>query len=176
MRMKRFLFILAVAFCMATTASAQVTLKEAAQAVASQKWSIGARVGSGFQAQTECFYAPDKYVEGRLGMAWVHGGISADFTLLHNWNVCVMDWTPDDGEWFLDAGVGLNVGGVPHLATVGIAGQIKLGVKFTEVPIRLAIDFSPAIGPAFVYGSGECSSDFNVMGLCNLGLSATYCF
>ena len=180
MRMKKFLLVVAAMFCVATTASAKspfkTSVQQAAQTVASQKWSIGARVGSGFQAQAECFYSDNKYVEGRLGMAWVLGGISADFSILHNWNVCNMDWTPDAGIWFLDAGVGVNAGGVANLATVGVTGQVKLGIKFDEVPIRLAIDFSPVVGPYIDYWGGGCYCGFNVRGLCNLGISATYCF
>ena len=107
MRMKKFILVLAAIFCVATTASAKGgKFQQAVQTVASQQWSVGARVGSGFQAQAECFYSDNKYVEGRLGMSWVYGGVVADFSVLHNWNVCKMDWTPDAGQWFLDAGVG----------------------------------------------------------------------
>ena len=173
--MKKFFLILAAAFCVAATASAQGKLESAAKAVASQKWTVGARVGSGFQAQAECFYAADKYVEGRLGMSWVDG-IGADFTILHNWNVCTMDWTPDAGQWFFDAGVGLNVGGAAHVATLGIAGQAKLGIKFNAAPIRLALDFTPAFGPWIAYYNGSVGADFYTRGICNLGISATYCF
>ena len=176
MRMKKFLLVLAAAFCVVTTASAAGKIKQAAQTVASQKWSVGARVGSGFQAQAECFYSDSKYVEGRLGMSWVYGGVLADFSVLHNWNVCKMDWTPDAGQWFLDAGVGANVGGAANLATIGVTGQVKLGIKFDAAPIRLAFDFSPVIGPAILYWKGGAACGFNTMGLCNLGISATYCF
>ena len=172
---KIFLVLVAALFCV-TTVAAQNKLQSAVQTVASQKWSIGARVGSGFQAQSECFYSDNKYVEGRLGMSWVHGGISADFSVLHNWNICKMDWTPDSCIWFLDAGVGAHVGGVAHFATVGVTGQVKLGVEFSEAPIRIAFDFSPVVGPGFVYGGGGRACGFNTMGLCNLGISATYTF
>ena len=177
MRMKRFLLVVIAAFCVVTAASAQSKIKQAAQTVASQKWSVGARIGSGFQAQAECFYSSDKYVEGRFGMSWV-GGLAADFTVLHNWNVCNMDWTPDVGKWFVDAGVGLNVGGVAHYATLGVAGQAKLGIQFSEVPIRLAVDYTPSFGPWITYGFGKGNNGagFNKWALCNLGISATYCF
>ena len=168
MRMKKFLLVVTALFCVATVASAQT--------IASQKWTVGARIGSGFQAQAECFYSDNKYVEGRLGMSWVLGGLSADFSVLHNWNICNMDWTPDAGTWFIDAGVGVNVGGVAHYATVGVTGQVKLGILFEDAPIRLAIDFSPVIGPGFLYNGRECAVGYNTMGLCNLGISATYCF
>ena len=181
--MKKFFLILAAAFCVATV-SAQSTfessVQQAAQVIASQKWSVGARIGSGFQAQAECFYAGDKYLEGRFGMSWAGGKgyLGADFTVLHNWNLFRMDWTPDVGEWFFDAGVGLNVGGAAHVATLGIAGQAKIGIKFSEVPIRLAFDVTPSFGPKMSYGNGKGNNpvDFHTWGLCNLGISATYCF
>ena len=176
--MKKIFLVLAAALCVATVSAQnkfESSVKQAAKTVASQKWSVGARVGSGFQAQAECFYAGNKYFEGRLGLQWIDG-IGADFTLLHNWNVCTMDWTPSAGKWFFDAGVGVNVGGAAHVATVGVAGQAKLGIKFNDVPIRLAIDFTPVFGLAIPYYQGDYGLLFNKMGLCNLGLSATYCF
>ena len=179
MRMKKIFLVLAAALCVATVSAQskfESSVKQAAKTVASQKWSVGARVGSGFQAQSECFYSGKAYVEGRLGMSWVMGGIAADFTILHNWNVCTMDWTPSVGKWFFDAGVGVNVGGVAHLATLGVAGQAKLGIKFNAAPVRLALDITPAFGPAIGYGKGWSGATFNTMGVCNLGLSATYCF
>ena len=177
--MKKFLLVVVAMLCVATVSAQskfESSVKQAAQTVASQKWSVGLRVGSGLQADAECFYAADKYVEGRLGMSWVHGGIIADFTALHNWNVCNMDWTPSAGKWFFDAGVGVNVGGAANLVTLGVAGQAKLGIKFNAAPVRLAFDFSPVVGPAIIYWKGDSAAGFNTMGLCNLGISATYCF
>jgi hypothetical protein len=172
--MKKIFLILAAALCVATV-SAQNKFQSAVQAVASQKWSVGARLGSGFQAQAECFYGDKTYVEGRFGMQWV-AGVTADFTVLHNWNCFTMDWTPSVGKWFFDAGVGLNVGGAEHYAYIGVVGQAKLGLKFNKVPIRLAFDWSPSFGPGIAYFGGKSSAGFNTYGLCNLGFSATYCF
>lgn len=176
--MKKILLVMVAMLCVATVSAQskfESSVKNAAKAVASQKWSVGLRLGSGLQAQAECFYAGKAYVEGRLGMQWV-AGIGADFTILHNWNVCTMDWTPSAGKWFFDAGVGVNLGGVPHIATVGAAGCAKLGIKFNAAPVRLAIDITPAIGPAIGYGKGWSGASFYYMGLCNCGISATYCF
>lgn len=176
--MKKIFLVLAAALCVATVSAQskfEQSVKSAAQTVASQKWSVGARVGSGFQAQAECFYSGKAYVEARLGMQYV-AGLSADFTILHNWNVCTMDWTPSAGQWFFDAGVGLNVGGVAHVAYLGVAGQAKLGIKFKAAPVRLALDFTPSFGPAIVYYGGDAGAIFYKWGICNLGLSATYCF
>ncbi len=176
--MKKIFLVMAAMLCVATVSAQskfESSVKSAAQTVASQKWSVGARLGSGFQAQAECFYSDKAYVEGRLGMQWV-AGIGADFTVLHNWNVCTMDWTPSAGKWFFDAGVGLNVGGAAHVATLGVAGQAKLGIKFDAAPVRLALDFTPVFGPAIVYYGGQSVAGFNTWGVCNLGVSATYCF
>ena len=130
MRMKKIFLVLAAALCVATVSAQnqfESSVKQAAQTVASQKWSVGARVGSGFQAQAECFYAGDKYFEGRLGLGWL-GGFGADFTALHNWNVCNWDWTPSAGKWFLDAGVGVNLGGATHFMYVGVL-RVRKGYR-----------------------------------------------
>ena len=176
--MKKILLSLVALLCVATVSAQskfESSVKNAAQTVASQKWSAGLRVGSGLQGYAECFYSDKAYVEGRLGMQYV-AGVCADFTLLHNWNVCTMDWTPSAGKWFFDAGVGVNVGGVPHVATVGVAGCAKLGIKFDSAPVRLAVDITPSIGPIIGYGKGWSGASFYYMGLCNVGISAAYCF
>lgn len=178
--MKKIFLLLAAALCVATVSAQskfESSVKNAAQTVASQKWSVGARVGSGFQAQAECFYSGKAYVEARLGLQYV-AGVGADFTVLHNWNVCTMDWTPSAGQWFFDAGVGVNVGGAANVVTLGVAGQAKLGIKFSSAPVRLALDITPSFGPWLTYGFGKGNNGvgFYSWGVCNLGLSATYCF
>ena len=194
MRMKKiFLVLAAVALCVSTV-SAQSKFKQAAQTVASQKWSVGLRATYGVQAVAECFYAGDKYVEGRLGLG-LGNGAGADFTALHNWNCCNWDWTPKAGKWFLDAGVGANVGGNGHWVYAGVAGDVKFGIKFNKVPIRLAIDYTPVLGVNVVYGHTTTSTitddagattevkvhtpsklGFHDKGFYNFALSATYCF
>lgn len=177
--MKKIFLVLAAAFCVASVSAQskfESSVKQAAQAVASQKWSVGARLGSGFQAQAECFYGDKTYVEARFGMAWL-GGFGADFTALHNWNVCNWNWTPEVGNWFLDAGVGFNLGGGAkthaqvyyddeHLGwtdgtTVygGVAGQVKFGIKFKKAPIRLAVDWTPVFGVSGAYANSKGRKD-----------------
>ena len=103
--------------------------------------------------------------------------LTADFTVLHNWNVFNMDWTPSFGEWFFDAGVGLTVGGGARFVNLGVAGCAKLGVQLNDVPLRLAFDWTPAIGPAISYfPGGGAGAKFNKYGLANLGISCVYCF
>lgn len=176
--MKKILLSLVALLCVAAVSAQnkfESSVKSAAQTVASQKWSAGLRVGTGLQGYAECFYSNKAYVEARLGFQYV-AGVTADFTALHNWNVCTMDWTPSAGKWFFDAGVGAHVGGISHLVTVGVAGCAKLGIKFDSAPVRLSLDFTPVIGPAIGYGYGGSGAVFHKWGLCNLGVSAAYCF
>ena len=161
--MKKFL-LLAVAVVLATSAFAQ-------------DWSVGGRIGSGFQAVGQYGYNQNSYIEGRFGAGWLDHGVTADFTALHNWKVCTMDWTPRAGEWFFDAGVGVTVGGRESLANVGVAGCAKLGIEFNDAPVRLSLDFTPAFGPLIVYAPGYGSyARFNEYNIANLGLSAVFCF
>ena len=219
--MKRILLVLVVVLC-AASVSAQSKFESTVKAIADQKWSVGLRVGSGLRADAECFYGEKTYVEGRFGMAWL-GGLGADFTALHNWNCCNWDWTPSVGNWFLDAGVGFNIGGGAKTwarvvysgeydlgegivggtygTTIygGVAGQVKFGIKFNEVPIRLAIDWTPVFGVSGAYATAKGKKEikaandelkaanidgrfkvkdahFYSMGLANIAISATYCF
>ena len=171
--MKKLLLVMAALFCVATaSAKGGDVLKK----VTDQTWTVGARLGSGLQADAECFYGGGKnYFEGRFGMQWV-AGLAADFTVLHNWNCFNMLWTPSVGQWYFDAGVGVNVGGAAHVAYVGIAAQAKLGFKFNKLPIRLAIDWTPSVGPIIAYSPYWTAAGYFTRGLCNLGVSATYCF
>lgn len=180
MSMKKvFLVLVAVALCV-SAASAQGKLKQAAQTVASQKWSVGLRAGSTVQAVAECFYGDNTYVEGRFGMTALFGSannpVAADFTILHNWNCFNWDWTPSAGKWFLDAGAGLSVGGGAHTAYIGVAGNAKFGIKFNAAPIRLSVDWTPVFGPGFVYGKDYTDTYFHELNIANFGVSATYCF
>ena len=191
--MKKIFLVMAALLCVASV-SAQSKIKDAANYVASQKWSVGLRVGAGEQAVAECFYSDKAYIEGRLGLGIVgvqEHGLSIDFTAIHNWNCCAWDWTPSAGQWYLDAGVGASVAGNGAFAAVGVVGQAKFGIKFNKVPIRLAVDFSPAFGYHHTYAhevkvEGEegkvvletkpAHGAFWKTGMLNGGISATYCF
>ena len=155
MRMKKIFLVLTAMFCVATV-SAQKT-----------KWAAGLRATYGVQAVAEYFYSADKYVEGRLG---IFGGACADFTAIHQWNCCNWDWTPSVGKWYLDAGVGANLGGAAHSFWAGVAGDVKFGIKFNKVPIRLSVDYTPVIGYNFAAGH------FHTPGFYNVALSATWHF
>ena len=182
--MKKFLLsLMAVTLCVANvSAKGGSKFDSAVKAVASQDWSVGLRVGSGLQANAECFYGDKTYVEGRFGLGYI-SGLSADFTALHNWNIFNMDWTPSAGQWFFDAGVGFNIGGASHWVYGGVAGQAKLGIKFSSAPVRLSVDWTPVIGVGGHYGKVDLGDSietnrayFYSWGLCNFGITASYCF
>ena len=158
-----------------------------------QDWSIGGRVGSGFQAVGQYKYNGNDYIEARFGASWnnpvvytiyedantfdVHDGrVMADFTLLHNWHILEMDWTPDGGLWFFDAGVGVNAGGREHYAYVGVAGMARLGFTFHNVPVTLAVDWTPTFGPGIFYVNKHNDVFFNELGLANVGVTCTFNF
>jgi hypothetical protein len=181
-----------VAVCCVATVSAQSKIESAVNTIANQKWSVGLRVGSGIEVDAECFYADKAYIEGRLGLNLFDNFF--DFMALHNWNCCNWNWTPEAGKWFLDAGVGARVGGNKNCCVLGVAGQAKFGIKFNKVPIRLAIDITPTLGPVINYAQNvtttvtdaegtttttttkiKSSSGF-YSGVFNFGLSATWCF
>ena len=191
--MKKIFLVMAAMLCVASV-SAQNKVKDAANYVASQKWSVGLRAGAGAQVDAECFYSDKAYIEGRLGwgFGWDFGKEHrADFTILHNWNCCTWDWTPSAGQWFLDAGIGAHIGGNGEGMGVGVAGQAKFGIKFNKVPIRLAVDATPVVGPYVHYGDSVDIEDGNGnvvtvkdradwsfwgAGPLNFAISATYCF
>lgn len=159
------LLLLAVTVILATSAFAQ-------------DWSVGGRIGSGFQAVGQYSLNNDNYVEARFGASWTNGGgaVTADFTALYNWHIVEMDWTPSAGTWFFDAGVGVNVGGKGHYAYVGVAGMARLGIEFSGAPVSLSLDYTPVIGPEIGYGGGHSVADFREMGFANLGITCTYNF
>lgn len=181
--MKKIVLSLVALLCVASVSAQskfESSVKSAAKAVASQKWSVGLRAGSTVEAVAECFYSDKAYIEGRFGMTALFGSlnapVAADFTVLHNWNCFNMDWTPSAGKWFFDAGVGLSAGGGAHTAYVGVAGSAKLGIKFNSAPVRLSIDWTPVFGPGFVYGGGYTGVGFPALNIANFGLTAAYCF
>ena len=165
--MKKIFLVLVAVLCVASV-SAQKT-----------KWAAGLRATYGVQAVGEYFYSSDKYAEARLGL---FGGACADFTALHQWNCCNWDWTPSVGKWYLDAGVGLNLGGAAHYVWGGVAGDVKFGIKFNKVPIRLSIDYTPVIGIAGWYGYHDLGDSevrrvhLHTPGFYNFALSATWHF
>lgn len=165
--MKKFFLAMVAMLCVAT-ASAQ------------DKWSVGLRLGSGAQVESEFFYSDKAYLEGLLGLSLFDNLL--DFSLIHNWNCCQWNWTPNAGDWFLDAGVGGRVGGNGDCCFFGVAGQVKFGIEFNRVPIRLALDVTPSFGPVITYGKTvegvkvKSHTGFYNDGILSFGLSATWRF
>lgn len=155
-----------------------------------QKWSVGGRVGSGIQAVGMYDYSDKCYIEARFGMSYTNARfdhywwgvdytlpLSADFTVLHNWNVLEFDWTPGFGKWSFDAGVGLNVGGGANWAYVGVAGLARLDFTFDKLPLTIGLDWTPKFGPSITYGVyNKPLCGFNAMGLSDFGVTCTYRF
>jgi hypothetical protein len=145
-----------------------------------QDWGAGARMGSGFQAVGQRYFHNGNYVEARLGMDWIYGDITADFSMLYAWRVANMDWTYE-GNWFLDIGAGAFFGGASNYFVFGAQGMGRLGYEFEDAPVSLAFDWSPSFGPEVLYsprvnGQRLSVSDFNARGLANFGLSFIYRF
>lgn len=170
--MKKVLLIMAAMLCVATV-SAKKSVVDVAK---SSDWSVGLRATYGIQAVAECFYSGDKYFEGRLGL---FGGLAADLTVLHNWNLYNWNWTPKVGKWYLDAGCGASLGGSAGYMYGGVTGDVKFGIKFKKVPIRLAVDYTPIIAIGGAYGKYKGDSGnvgLYTPGFANFALSATWCF
>ena len=167
--MKKILLTLAVAFC-ALTASAQ------------DSWTIGGRVGSGFQAVTSYHGFGEVanypfYLEGRFGMSWCNAAaqVEADFTALAAWRVFEFG-NFSAGNFFSDFGCGVNVGGRGHYCYVGPCGLARIGFKFSGAPVSLSADWTPVFGAEVVYYGGENYSQFYKYGLANIGITCTYNF
>ena len=156
-------------------------------AASAEGWNAGIRLGSGFQAQSAFSVCKSGAIEARFGMTWYYGTpISADFQALYYFT----DLFKTREGLFLDAGVGFALGGrpgveiddielpgitIPGASTpgsmyYGVAPSVKFGYKFSNVPIKLAVDWSPVIG-GVSNGGG-----YFTRGLANVGLSCVYCF
>lgn len=185
--MKKFLLSLVVCL-FAVSASAQIWQDVETAFTTKTKWAVGGRIGSGLEAQAEYTFDSDNYIEGRFGMGWICGGLTADFTALYQWQIFDMDWTPSAGKWFFDAGAGVGVGGCANYCYVGAAGSAKLGIKFKNAPVKLAFDWTPIFGAEIAYFPkvNEADTDsvnvkstyskFFGRGLINFGISCVYCF
>ena len=189
--MKKVILTLAVLFC-ALNASAQ------------DGWTVGGRIGSGFQAVTSYHGLGEVanypfYLEGRFGMSWLSAaGVTADFTALAAWRIFEFG-NYSAGNFFADFGCGINVGGREHYAYVGPCGLARIGFKFTGAPVSLSFDWTPVFGAEisywkgyttslgdyyegdipggeFVHVPGGSHSQFYTHGLANFGITCTYNF
>lgn len=172
--MKKIILTLAVMLC-AASASAQNWVNSVSTA---SNWAAGLRIGSGLEVQAQYTFSSENYIEGRFGMQWLNPGavVCADLTMLFNWNLLTMNWTPKAGTWFFDAGCGFSVGGREHYAYVGPAGNARFGIELNKVPLRIGIDWTPMFGPEIAYYKGWSTSQFYSYGLANFGISCVYRF
>ena len=162
-------------------------------AVSAQEFALGLRAGSGAQAVAQLKFSNDNYLEARFGASWINpvvtvttttensinvnsSRVCADFTLLYNWHIFDMDWTPKAGRWFFDAGAGVNVGGKAHFAYVGLAGMARLGIAFNNAPVSLSVDWTPSFGPRIAYAKEWSEAQFNDLALANFGVTCTFHF
>ena len=55
-----------------------------AWSASAQNWTVGGRIGSGFQAVGQYVFSNDNYVEARFGAYWANAGgtVTADFSVL----------------------------------------------------------------------------------------------
>ena len=166
--MKKLFLALALAFCAAT--------------VSAQGWGIGGRITGGIEFQAEYTFSSENYLEARVGLG-ILGGSGFTAAALYQWNVAQMDWTPKAGTWFVDLGVGANVGMASKYLYAGGIGCAKLGIKFKGAPVKLALDYSPSVGP-WIGGNSDADATegsnthvgIRTEGFFNFGLSCVYCF
>lgn len=156
--MKKLIVLFAVVIASASVASAQ-------------DWGIGGRLGYGVQVVGQKYFGSGDYLEARLGLNGF-GSAGVELSALYTWNTFNWDWTP--GNWFLDFGVGGTLTAVRHWTFVGVQGMAKFGYTFEDVPLSLAIDYSPAVGPHFTSIDGV-RSDF-LFAYEGIALSAVYRF
>lgn len=164
--------------------------------VANAQWSVGGRIGTGFQAVGQYHFGNPFYLEGRFGMSFVdnaitddgtwyiHSGknhdgsdITADFTMLAAWRCCEFGQS-GFGAGVFDAGVGVRAGGFEDYAYVGACGLARIGYDFKQAHVTLTYDWTPTFGPDIVYWNHgkDNSARFHTYGLLNMGLTCTYNF
>ena len=110
MRMKK--LILAAVFCMlAATTFAQNN-------------GLGIRVGSGAELQYERYFGSGDVLKVNAGLFDFDGSFFG--TAIYDWECCNWsNWTPNAGNWFLQAGVGGAVGVLKDNFNLGVAGQYQ---------------------------------------------------
>lgn len=138
--MKKFLVALVAMFCV-TAVSAQIS-------------NVGVRFGGGTAITAQYDLSKTNNIDGRI----CFGGGWTNLTGIYNYSLEKFDWTPGLGKWFLDAGVGANVGFGSGFTTVAVVGSAQLGIKFNDAPVSVTLDLEPTLnlvgGVGFGVGSG----------------------
>ena len=107
--------------------------------------ALGLRIGSGVELQYERFLNSGDALKVNVGMFDFDGSFFG--TCVYDWQ-CFnwTDWTPEAGDWFLQAGVGGAIGIVENRGfNVGVAGDVAFGINFSGAPITLALDYRPTL-------------------------------
>ena len=107
--------------------------------------ALGLRIGSGVELQYERFLNSGDALKVNVGMFDFDGSFFG--TCVYDWQ-CFnwTDWTPEAGDWFLQAGVGGAMGIVKNNGfNVGVAGDVAFGINFSGAPITLALDYRPTL-------------------------------
>ena len=113
-----------------------------------QSDALGLRIGNGAELQYEHMFGSGNVLKANAGLFDFNGSFFG--TCVYNWEVCNWsNWTPNAGDWFLQAGVGGAVGiynnGKNSDLDVGVAGDVAFGIHFNGAPITLAVDYRPTI-------------------------------
>ena len=113
-----------------------------------QNNALGLRIGSGAELQYEHTLGSGNVLKANAGLFDFDGSFFG--TVVYNWEVCNWsDWTPNAGDWFLQAGVGGALGiynnGENSSFNVGVAGDVAFGIHFSGAPITLALDYRPTL-------------------------------
>ncbi len=151
-----------------------------------KKWGVGLRIGGMSVVNVVGNYKVTKrsYAELRFGLCYnyttledVNNRACVDFTALYNWRIVNAELTPYVG-WFVDTGLGVNVGGNVRLRYLGAALMARIGIHFYKVPMTLSFDYTPSIG----YIDNRLRSGrlldhkFNDFGVINFGITCAYNF
>ena len=132
--------------------------------------ALGLRIGSGAELQYEHVFGSRNLLKANVGLFDFDGSFFG--TCIYDWEVYNWaNWTPNAGNWFLQAGVGGALGiynnGENAKFDLGVAGNVAFGIHFSGVPITLAVDYRPTIlllndnlGGGFLSGGLSCVFHF----------------
>ena len=131
-----------------------------------QSNALGLRAGSGAELQYEHLFGSGNALKVNAGLFDFDGNFFG--TVIYNWELCNWgNWTPNAGNWFLQAGVGGALGLWKDDLNLGVAGNVAFGIHFSGAPITLAVDYRPT-----VFLLNDRIGD----GFGNFGLSCTFRF
>ena len=113
-----------------------------------QSNGLGIRAGSGAELQYERYFGSGDVLKVNAGLFDFDGNFFG--TVIYDWE-CFnwANWTPNAGNWFLQAGVGGAVAmykvADKGKMNIGVAGDVAFGIKFSGAPITLSVDYRPTV-------------------------------